>query len=122
MYYFTGRARRDVIGEVSLQSIGLRATDFLAGHGRGGCSRDAARRLGVRSLGGWSRDERTAWERWAPLLLVAPGVEAWTAAERRAAVAVVRAKGGRRESDFVRLFDRHRKLRAAILKLGERGA
>jgi hypothetical protein len=35
-------------------------------------------------------------------------------------VAAVRAKGGRRESDFVAYFDRHRKLRAAILKLGER--
>jgi hypothetical protein len=32
-------------------------------------------------------------------------------------VQVVRAKGGRRESEFVRRFDAHRKLRAAIRKL-----
>ncbi|MCK6461933.1 MAG: hypothetical protein L6Q95_18790, partial [Planctomycetes bacterium] len=64
-----------------------------------------------------TRDERLAWSRWAPLLLAAEGVERWTAAERRAAVAAVRAKGGRRESDFVRLFDGHRKLRAAILRM-----
>jgi len=29
----------------------------------------------------------------------------------------VRAKGGRRESDFVRLFDSHRRLRRAMLRL-----
>jgi hypothetical protein len=119
LYYFMGRPRRDVIGEVSLMDIGLAATDFLAKHGRGDHARAAARRFGLRSLAGWPRDERVAWERWAPLLLLAEGVERWSAAERRAAVEVVRAKGGRRESDFVRLFDRHRKLRAAILALSE---
>jgi hypothetical protein len=30
---------------------------------------------------------------------------------------VIRAKGGRRESDFVRLLDAHAPLRAAILSL-----
>ncbi|MCK6462130.1 MAG: hypothetical protein L6Q95_19780, partial [Planctomycetes bacterium] len=53
MYYFTGKPRRDVIGEVSLQSIGLRATDYLAEHGRGDHSAAAARRLGAR-LAGWT--------------------------------------------------------------------
>ena len=58
------------------------------------------------------------WERWSPLLLALPGTERWTADERKAAVRVVRAKGGRHESDYVRLFDRHRKLRRAVLGLG----
>jgi len=31
---------------------------------------------------------------------------------------VIRAKAATRESDFVRLFDRHRKLCAALAKLG----
>jgi hypothetical protein len=116
LYYFMGRTRRDVIGEVSLMDIGLAATDFVAKHGRGDHSREAARRFGVRSFAGWTRDERLAWARWAPLLVT--NIERWTPAERRAAVATVRAKGGRRESDFVRLFDRHRRLRAAILRMG----
>ena len=46
-------------------------------------------------------------------------VERWSASNKRALVRVVRAKGGRRESDFVRLFDRHRRLRAAVLRLAE---
>ena len=35
---------------------------------------------------------------------------------------VVRAKGGRRESDFVRRFDRHRRLRQAVLELSRRSS
>jgi hypothetical protein len=67
----------------------------------------------------WTRGERVAWARWAPLLLLVRGVEGWTARERSAAVAAVRAKGGRRESDFVRLFDAHRKLRAGVLRIAK---
>ena len=37
--------------------------------------------------------------------------------EKQALVRVIRAKGGRRESDFAVLFDRHRRLRDAILRL-----
>ncbi len=51
------------------------------------------------------------------MILILPGVEKWSAAEKKDLVAVVRAKGGRRESDFALLFDRHRKLRRAVAKL-----
>jgi hypothetical protein len=53
--------------------------------------------------------------------MLVDGVERWSVSERSAAVAVVRAKGGRRESDYVALFDRHTKLRTALLALGTRG-
>ena len=49
--------------------------------------------------------------------MILPGVERWSRGEKTALIRVIRAKGGRRESDFVRLFDRHRRLRRAILKL-----
>ena len=107
------------MGEIPLGRIGLAVTDFLANNAGLDCAREAARRLGLRSFAGWTRDELVAWDRWAPLLLLAKGVEQWSPAERRAAVAVVRAKGGRRESDYVALFDRHRKLRTAVLALGD---
>ena len=41
----------------------------------------------------------------------------WSAGEKRALAEVVRAKGGRRESDFVLRFDRHRRLREALRRL-----
>jgi len=124
VYLHLGRRRWDVIGELDLSAIGLRVTDYLArrfGSDRTGarraCAGEAARRFGVAGRGRWSPGERLAWERWGPLLLLLPGVEEWSAAERRAAVAVVRAKGGPRESVFARRFDAHRRLRAAVRRL-----
>jgi hypothetical protein len=128
LYYSAGPARRDVIGEIRLGAIAaagsrLLARRFGADRERGArlAAVEAARRLGARTAG-FGRDERRAWQRWAPLLLLLPGVERWSRAERRAAVAAVRAKGGRRESDFVRLFDAHPKLRRALLALASGGS
>ena len=50
---------------------------------------------------------------------ILPGVERWSGTDKRALVKVIRAKGGRRESDFVRRFDGHRRLRRAVLQLAE---
>ena len=48
-----------------------------------------------------------------------PGITRWPAKDKRALVRVVRAKGGRRESDYVNRFDQHPRLRRAILKLAQ---
>jgi len=128
MLLHLGAPRRDVLGAFSSGRIGGRIARLLSrGFGSDreaaldSLSREAARRLGVRALRGWSAGEREAWRRWGPLLKLIPGVERWSAEERRAAVAVVRAKGGRRESDYVLAFDRHRPLRRAVAALGSRG-
>jgi hypothetical protein len=129
VFWSKGRARQDVIGLFPLGSIGLAITDSLAA--RFGADRErglrvsaaqAAELLGVRD---WKRlppGERLAWERWSPLVLILPGIERWSAAERRALAEVVRAKGGRRESEFSRLFDRHRRLRRALVRIAARYA
>ncbi|MEQ1893112.1 MAG: hypothetical protein ABL998_11250, partial [Planctomycetota bacterium] len=112
VYYASGAARDDVIGVLPLERLAEPASRLLAqrfGARRAEAelelAREAAARLGLRSFRGWSASERLWWRRWAPLLVALPGVERWSPAERRAAVAVVRAKGGRRESDFVRALD-----------------
>jgi hypothetical protein len=74
-------------------------------------------RLRLRSLRGFSRDERLWWRRWSPLVCALPGIERFDARERRALADVIRAKGGRRESDFVGKFDAHPRLRRAIRTL-----
>jgi hypothetical protein len=124
VYWSAGKLRDCVIGVFPLAHIGLAVTDFLARrfgadreHGERVCADEAAELCGVRDWQRWSPDEQCAWRRWSPLLLVLPGVERWTAAERSAAAQVARAKGGRRESDYVRLLDAHRKLRAALRRL-----
>ena len=57
------------------------------------------------------------FSRWAPLVAALPGVESWPAKDRKALLDVIRKKAGRSESDFVRAFDKHRRLRAAIAAL-----
>ena len=128
VFLHAARPRRDVLGQVSIGNIGLHVSRLLAARGGAdreravrGCSRDAARLLGVRSFGAWTQGERLAWDRWSPLVLALGDAGRWPAADRAALVDVIRAKGGRRESDFVRRFDRHRRLRRAVLGLAARG-
>jgi hypothetical protein len=129
VFWSLGRAREDVIGRIPLANVGIAVTDFLARRfgserrrAERECAREAAAKSGLSSLDGWSASERMAWTRWAPVVLLLPGLERWTAAERSALVGVARAKGGRRESDFVLRFDAHVKLRRALRELAERSA
>lgn len=124
VYWHLGPPREDVIGLLPLANAGLAVGRMLAkrfgaaqGRGADACTREAAALLGGGPGRGWSRDERRAFDRWAPLVLLLPGVSRWSAAERRALLAVIRAKGGRRETDFVHRFDAHRKLRRALATL-----
>jgi hypothetical protein len=129
LYYALGRSRDDVMGELPLRRVGEAVTAAVAT--RFGSDRRRAGRvltdevralLGLRSLDGWDRGQRLMLQRWAPLVGVLPGVARWSAAERSALVEVVRAKGGRRESDYVRRFDGHRRLRQAVTALARRVA
>lgn len=124
VFLHAGRPRRDVLGLLSLENIGLNITRHLAQRFGGKreegirtCAREAAALLGVRSERGWSRGERLAWERWSPVIVILPGIETWPRSDRQSLVRVVKAKGGHRESDFVRHFDAHRRLRRAVLAL-----
>ena len=126
VYLVLRKNKKDVFGRMSPGSVGLRITEYLAKHygadrerGIRECSREAARLLGVRSTKSFSTGERLAWNRWAPLVMILPGVARWSPKDRRALVKVIRAKGGRRESDYVRKFDAHRKLRTAIFNLAK---
>jgi hypothetical protein len=105
-----------------LAELGLRIGDALAAKAGGKrervleqCSREAMRLTGVRSLRGFSPGERLAWQRWSPLVaLVLKGVSRWSSAEKRALAQVMRAKGGRDESDFIARFAAHPKLECAL--------
>jgi hypothetical protein len=124
LFWYAGRARADVLGRISLGNIGLAVSRRLAERygadrerGVRESGREAARLLGTRPPRG---RQRMAWERWGPLVLALPGVESWPATDRRSLAEVVRAKWTGCESDFVGLFNRHRRLRAALLRLSSR--
>jgi hypothetical protein len=126
--YWSARSQRpDVIGRLPLARVGLAVTRECAR--RFGSDREAAAaaaleralaRLRLTRVPGRSADERGAFERWAPLIALLPGIDSWSAAQRRALLAVALAKGGRRESDFVRAFDAHQPLRRALRALIQR--
>ena len=64
------------------------------------CAREAARVLGVRVP--TKPGERLAWERWAPIVLTLRGLHRWKPEDRRALAAMIRAKGGPREMEYVK--------------------
>ena len=78
---------------------------------------EVARALGVKPSR-WSLSEQWAFSNLALVLGLIPGLAAWSEAEKRAAAAVIRAKAGRDETRYLRLLQRHARLRAAFLKLG----
>ena len=127
VFLHLGRERRDVIGEVPLPAVGIAATALLSrrfpaalDRGDRACAKEARTRLGIATLAAWSRSERAAFHRWAPVVLLLPGLDRWSRSERAALGDVIRAKGGRRESDFVQLFDAHPRLPAALALLARR--
>ncbi len=121
VYLDLEKQRDDVIGIFPLAKVGESITSLVAR--RFGSDRERATRelsaevadlLGSPAWKELTREERQACERWAPLVSCLKGVESWSASERRALFEVMRAKGGRRESEFVIKFDKHAKLRAAF--------
>ena len=73
--------------------------------------------LGV-NLTTWSAGERWAFENFALALALVPSVARWTPDEKRALVAVIRAKVGPSETKYLRLLQKHRVLRDAFLGAG----
>jgi len=128
LYFSLGAERDDVIGRIDLAGVGLAVTHFLAANwgpdrarAERECTFEAARLLAA-DVASWrgAASEREAWTRWAPLVCILPGIERWSRSEKSALVTVIRAKGGRREDDFVRAFDAHAPLRAAIAGIAAR--
>ena len=124
MYYHVGKSRPDVIGKIPLPNVGLAVTDMVAHRfgadreeGERVLEREMVRLLGAGGRRGWTSGEKLGFRRWAPVAAVLPGVADWPLEDRRALAEVMRAKGGRRESDFVRQFDSHRRLRRALHRL-----
>jgi hypothetical protein len=111
LYWEPFRGQRTWLPEIP--GLGLRLP-LLSDEAAGQIARN---RLGLRSLEGWSRAETLGLYRLMPLVAALQGIEAWTATEKRAALTVLSAKGGRRESDFLCLLDGHPRLGAALRQL-----
>ena len=63
--------------------------------------------------------ERRAFTDFGLVLALIPDLGRWTASEKKKVVQIIRAKVGVDESRYARLLQKHSKLRAALIKLGE---
>jgi hypothetical protein len=126
VFFYPDRKKQKVHVKIPLEKVGLRISRLLAD--RYGANREKAvhklsqeamKLLRVRTHRSWTTGERLAWERWSPLIVMLPGISGWRPQEKRALVQVIRAKGGRRESDYLMLFNKHRRLQRALLKLAQ---
>ncbi|MBM3345965.1 MAG: hypothetical protein FJY55_05635 [Betaproteobacteria bacterium] len=109
-----------------LAGLGAMAADRLAALGGADreaalatCAKLATQRLGLASFPGFPgrrADIEMAWQRWAPVVAQMK-LAGWSARERRALAAIIAAKGGRSERDFLRLLDAHPRIAATLREL-----
>lgn len=85
---------------------------------RAASAREVARSLDLR-IERLKTRERRGFEDLALVLGLIDGLDEWTKSEKSEVVRIIRAKMGIDESVYARLLQRHSKLRAAIIKLGE---
>ncbi|HWS99179.1 MAG TPA: hypothetical protein VN256_02830 [Pyrinomonadaceae bacterium] len=75
------------------------------------------RALGLRTSR-WKEGERRAFEDLALILAQIPDLARWNEDEKRALADIARARAGADESRYLRLLQRHPRLRAEVIKLG----
>jgi hypothetical protein len=75
-----------------------------------------ARALGLR-IRDWSEGGRVALENFALLLAMMP-IENWDSSDKEAAARIIRAKGSGDEALYLKLMQKHPRLRAAMIRLG----
>jgi hypothetical protein len=98
-----------------VRRVGLAAARLSAS----GAAGRVARAVGAPGWRSWPSAERLAFRQLAPLLALIPDLPDWPRPDRSALVPLIRAKGGRREADYLGLMRRHRRLRAALLRLAD---
>jgi len=81
------------------------------------CFEEAKRRLTAAPPGYASKEVLAAWHNWSAVLALLPGIEGWSRVERKQVADIISAKGGRRDSDYLTLFDSHPKLGPALRRL-----
>jgi hypothetical protein len=122
--YEHGRERKGSWESFHMRNLGLAVQRRMglkfggdAERMRAASVREVARALGV-NLNVWGAPEQSAFSDWALLLALIPGLSRWSEDEKSALVRVLRAKGGLDEMRYVRLLQKERRLRNAIIRLG----
>lgn len=75
--------------------------------------------LGLRTSD-WNNAELKALDDLALVLAMIPGLSQWSKLEKAQAVSVIRAKAGPDEAKYLKLMQKHQRLRAEMIRLGSR--
>ena len=108
-----GRIRARQLATLVTRDIGLRFAGDRAAATREATGR-VARALGAAGWRRWQPAARGAFERWALVLALVPGLSRWPAAERRRVARMIRAKGEPGEAAYVRHMQGLPRLRRAL--------
>jgi hypothetical protein len=107
-----------------VRSVGFAAQRQMAAEFKGSAERirEAAVKtlsdvLGIRSRD-WRETELTALSDFAVLSTMIPNLGRWTAEEKRQLVQIIQAKAGRDEAKYLKLMQKHARLRQEVIRLG----
>jgi hypothetical protein len=108
----------------SVRNIGLQINRRMARDFRGDSSRlrQASTAAVIRDLkidpSNWTPGQKQALENWSLVLVLIPDLAGWTSDEKRRIAEIIRAKAARNEMRYLRLAQRHSRLREGLLRLG----
>jgi hypothetical protein len=108
----------------SLRTIGLKVQQQMASRYQGDQRRmrEGSRRVVCDKLGfsarGWNKVQLKALSDFAVVLNLVRDLNEWTREEKLGVIQIILAKAGADEGRYLRLMQRHSKLREAIIRLG----
>ena len=118
------KARRGDWDRFQVRNIGLKVQRQMAAHFKGDPEKMrqhslelVGRALGF-SLRGWHKAQREALAELTVSLALIPDLNRWTQAEKELLEQILHAKVNGDETSYLRLQQKHERLRAAIIKLG----
>jgi hypothetical protein len=122
LYFETAGARAPFWPQVA--NLGAKTAEHLAGLAAG--DQESAVQLCLEKVGRLldappplraPAEVHAAWENWSPIVMILPGIERWSREERINLAKVISAKAGKRDSDYLALFDKHPRLGPALRRL-----
>ena len=117
-------AKEGVWDTFSTRNLALRVNRRMAREFNGDAAR--IREASVREVGRmldlnvsrWAGTERRSLENWSLVLALIPGLARWTAEEKRGLVRIIRSQSAADEMQYLRLTQRHERLRPELLRIG----
>ncbi len=126
VFYELPGSERGAWDQFSTRNLGLRVNQRMAREFDGESNRirrasadEVSRALGV-STAKRTGAEQHAFENWALVLALIPGLSRWTAQEKSDLLRIIRAKARRDEMRYLRLTQLHPRLRRELVRLGSR--